>query len=64
MSLKSFVNNKDMWDAFLEEIEDAIKVTQRGMEQAEELTTLYRLQGSIMTLRKLKQLRDKVNGIK
>jgi hypothetical protein len=62
MSLKAFVNNKDMYDAFLAEVDESIAITHRSMEQVDDMATLYRLQGSLMTLRKMKYMRDKVNG--
>jgi len=64
MSLKAFVNNKAQWDAFCEELDILILEQQRRLEQSEIAIDLHRCQGSIATLRRLKYLRDKVNGTK
>jgi hypothetical protein len=64
MSLKAFVNNKAQWDAFCEELDILILEQQRRLEQSEVAIDLHRCQGSIATLRRLKYLRDKVNGTK
>ena len=64
MSLKSFVNNKQEWDAFCEELDTWIAEQHKRLEQTEHLTEVHRAQGSIHTLRRLKFLRDKVNGTK
>jgi hypothetical protein len=64
MSLKAFVNNKAEWDSFCEELDILILEQQRRLEQSELAIDLHRCQGSISTLRRLKYLRDKVNGNK
>jgi len=64
MSLKSFVNNKSEWEAFCEELDTLIFEQQRRLEQSEAAIDLHRCQGSIATLRRLKYLREKINGIK
>ncbi len=64
MSLKAFVNNKAEWDSFCEELDILILEQQRRLEQSEIAIDLHRCQGSISTLRRLKYLRDKVNGSK
>ena len=61
MSLKSFVNNKPEWDAFVKEIDARIDLVHRNLEQADTLVDIHRAQGSIITLRQLKFLRDKIN---
>jgi hypothetical protein len=63
MSLKSFVNNKPEWDAFCEEVDVWIMDQHKKLEQTENQAELYRAQGAIGMLRKMKYLRDKVNGI-
>ena len=62
MSLKLVVNNKDSWDALLEELEDRIQFSYKQLEQRKEIEEIYRFQGEIRALRSLKLLRDKVNG--
>jgi len=64
MSLKTFVNNKSEWESFCEELDTLILEQQRRLEQSEVAIDLHRCQGSISTLRRLKYLREKVNGIK
>jgi hypothetical protein len=64
MSLKSFVNNGLEWDAFVEELDARIAVAHRNLEQANSSIDLHRAQGTIIALRQLKYLRDKINGIK
>jgi|TARA_R110000787_G_scaffold224024_2_gene332275 hypothetical protein len=64
MSLKSFVNNRIEWDAFLEELDARISLSHRNLEQASTAIEIHRAQGSILALRQLKYLRDKINGIK
>ena len=62
MNLKPFVNDKHLFDDFLEELDNRITMEQRGLEQAVSVEDVYRYQGSIKALRSLKQLREKVNG--
>jgi hypothetical protein len=62
MSLKLLVNNKDVWEAFLEEIEERVEFAHKQLEQASTMEDMFRLQGEVRALRKLYKLRDKVNG--
>lgn len=62
MSLKQLVNNKELYEEFLKHIDDLIYLQQKQMEQASESVVLYRAQGAITALRKLKLLRESVNG--
>ena len=62
MSLKQFVNDKPQWDAFCEELDVWIAEQHKSLEQAEHSLEVHRAQGSVATLRRLKYLRDKVNG--
>ena len=62
MSLKLLVNNKDIWEAFLEEMDDKIERVHTQMEQVNTQEDFYRLQGHAACLRRLKRLRDEVNG--
>jgi len=63
MSLKSFVNSKAEWDAFCEELDVWISEQHKKLEQTDNHAELHRAQGAIGVLRRLKYLRDKVNGI-
>jgi hypothetical protein len=62
MSLKGFVNDKPQWDAFCAELDVWIAEQHKCLEQTEHSIDVHRAQGSIATLRRLKYLRDKVNG--
>jgi hypothetical protein len=62
MSLKRIVNDKEVWDAFIQELEDRISANHRSMENLSDTAEIYRHQGAIKALRQLKYLRDYVNG--
>lgn len=62
MSLKQWVNDKNAMDDFIKHLDDLIYLNHKAMEQAEDSITMYRAQGSIATLKKLKLLRETVNG--
>ena len=62
MSLKTFVNNKGEWDAFCEELDAEIADLHKRLEQSEHIVEIHQTQGCIRALRRLKYLRDKVNG--
>jgi len=62
MSLKLFVNNPDLWNAFLDEVNEYLTLTHKNMEQMDKAEDLYRLQGEARAYNKLRRLRDKVNG--
>jgi len=62
MSLKRIVNDKEVWDAFIQELEDRISANHRSMENLSDTSEIYRHQGAIKALRQLKYLRDYVNG--
>ena len=62
MSLKKLVNDKQIWDAFIEELDECISLQHRSMESVTDTAELYRHQGSVRALRNLQYLRDKVNG--
>lgn len=62
MSLKGITNDKSLWDALCEELDVRIAMAHKSFEGAILVEDMYRYQGEIRALRKLKQLRDKVNG--
>jgi hypothetical protein len=64
MLLKRLVNDKELWDSFLEEIESRIEKERSSMENISDTVELYRHQGSIKALRRLKYLREHINGAK
>tara|TARA_R110002167_G_scaffold249791_1_gene455916 strand:+ start:483 stop:689 length:207 start_codon:yes stop_codon:yes gene_type:complete len=61
MQIKRLVNDKILWDSFLEEVDTRIVFAQKQLEQRIEPAELHRIQGEIKALRSLKQLRDKIN---
>lgn len=62
MSLKPLVNNKDLWDDFNTYLDLRIELYQKSLEQEKDPIFIYRTQGSISALRKLKSLREEVNN--
>jgi len=62
MSIKLLVNTKEIWEAFVEEMDTKIERVHVQMEQATTPEEFYRLQGHVACLRRLKRLRDEVNG--
>ena len=61
MNLKPLVNDKTLYESFLAEIKGRIKVAQSSLEQVESTQRVFVAQGEIKALRKLLQLREKVN---
>ena len=62
MHLKQLVNNKELYEEFQKHIDDLIYMRQRTMESANDPVILYRQQGAIDVLRKLKLLKETVNS--
>jgi protein-arginine kinase activator protein McsA len=62
MHLKQLVNDKECYDQFKEHIDDLISMRQRTMESANDAVIVYRQQGAIDVLRKLKLLRETLNN--
>jgi len=62
MHLKQLVNNKELYEEFQKHIDDLIYIRQRTMESANDAVIVYRQQGAIDVLRKLKLLKETVNG--
>ena len=61
-NLKQLVNNKELYEEFLKHVDDLIYLQHKQMEQATEPVVFYRAQGAVSTLRKLKLLREQING--
>jgi hypothetical protein len=53
-----------MWDAFVEKLEYDISMQQRKLEQASEMSDVYKAQGAIAALRQLKYLKDEIDAHK
>ena len=58
--LKALVNNQAQWSKFESYIDFLIEQQHRTMEQTAESVAMYRSQGAIYQLRRLKLLRDEV----
>jgi hypothetical protein len=62
MSIKKLVNDPQIWQGFLEEVDTWLEREYKFLEQARDIVDIHKAQGSVKTLRKLKNLRDIVNG--
>lgn len=62
MSIKKLVNDKLLWDDFVETINKKIDIAQRRLEQESTMEGMYRAQGEIAALRRLIYLREEVNA--
>jgi len=62
MYLKQLVNDKECYEQFQQHIDELISMRQRTMESANDSVIVYRQQGAIDVLRKLKLLKETVNG--
>jgi len=60
--LKVLVNNLQQWQDFSKYIDFLISEQHRVIEQASDDKTMWKTQGAITALRRLKQLKDEVNG--
>ena len=56
------MSNSHQWEAFSNYIDATIEVHQNVLEQTSDTVLVHRQQGAISALRKLKYLRDEVNG--
>jgi tRNA splicing ligase len=61
-ALKDLVNRKQKWDAFNFVLDNYISLHVKKLEQSTDLHDIYRAQGSIDALRKLKYLKEEVNA--
>ena len=62
MNLKPLVNNNEIWNSFNEELDRRLNYVHIQIEQTLKPDDLFRLQGEARALRRLKLLRDEVNG--
>ena len=56
--LKQIVNTKPVWDSFLEYLDETITLVHKRLEQEVDVEKIYRAQGEIAALRRLKYMRD------
>ena len=61
ITLRKLTTDKELWDSFVEYIDDSIAKQHKALEQATEVPMMYKLQGSIACLRRMKYLRDELN---
>jgi len=61
-TLKKLVNDKQLLDSYLEYLDEKINAAHVRMEQSPNVEALYRMQGEIAILRRLKLIREEVNG--
>ena len=59
--LKPLVENKKLLDSFNNYIDALIEQQHKALEQTDNNILMYRSQGAIASLRRLKMLRDEVN---
>lgn len=62
MSIKKLVNDPVIWQGLLEELDLWLEKEYKFLEQARDIVDIHKAQGSVKTLRKMKTLRDMVNG--
>ena len=60
--LKQIVNTKPVWDSFLEYLDETIVSVQKRLEQEVDVEKIYRAQGEIAALRRLKFMSDEFNS--
>jgi len=59
--LKGMLNSPFIWDGFVAKLDYDIEQNQRKLEQATELSEMFKAQGAIAALRQLKYLKDDIN---
>jgi len=60
--LKQIVNAKPVWDSFVEYLDETITLVHKRLEQEADIEKIYRAQGEIAALRRLKYMRDEFNS--
>jgi tRNA splicing ligase len=63
-ALNDLVNRKQKWDAFNYILDNYITFHQKTLEQSNDEKEMFKAQGAIAALRKLKYLKEEVNGTK
>lgn len=61
-NLKQLVNNHGLWEDFLEMIDSKIAAVHYELENADTMEKVFRAQGKIAALKRLKLLRDEENN--
>ena len=60
--LKQIVNTKPVWDSLLVYLDETITLVHKRLEQEVDVEKIYRAQGEIAALRRLKYMRDEFNS--
>ena len=60
--LKQFVNDYELWNSYLEELDREISGEHRTLERVPDKIGMFRTQGRIEALHRMKKLRDRLNG--
>ena len=60
--LKQLVNAKPVWDSFVEYLDETITLVHKRLEQEADIEKIYRAQGEVAALRRLKYMRDEFNS--
>ena len=61
MSIKRLVNDPELYDALMEYFDVMIAKEQKSIESLTDMALIYRTQGALLTLKKLKLMREAVN---
>lgn len=61
MSLKRLVNDPELYGALMEYLDVMIAKEQKSIESLTDMALIYRTQGALLTLKKLKLMREAVN---
>jgi len=64
LKLKGLVQDKLLLDSFNQYLDLLIEQQHKAMEHSDNTTLMYRSQGAVATLRRLKLLREEVIGVK
>ena len=62
--LKQLVNIETQWSAFVDMLDYNIVQHQRKLEQAVDVSDMFKAQGAIAALRQLKYLKDEIQNAK
>lgn len=60
--LKSVFNTHIVWESFIATLEDKARGYYKILEQAKDPVDMYRAQGALDALMKMKRLRDEINA--
>ena len=60
--LKPLVNNTKLLNGLFDYLDETIKLYQISLEKSTDLVEVHRMQGAIASMRKLKYIREEVNG--